>query len=80
MDNPETLTTLGTQETGRTMIDITLHRKTPYNSDANSSDTKEKTVLAQLANTRRVSIKQHEHHLQRKSQQLHKEVMRKKHR
>jgi hypothetical protein len=29
MDNPETLTTLGTQETGRTMIDITLHRKTP---------------------------------------------------
>jgi hypothetical protein len=26
MDNPETLTTLGTQETGRTMIDITLHR------------------------------------------------------
>jgi hypothetical protein len=27
MDNPETLTTLGTQETGWTMIDITLHRK-----------------------------------------------------
>jgi hypothetical protein len=49
MDNPDTLTTLGTQETGRTMIDITLHRKPPYNSDANSSDTKEKTVLAQLA-------------------------------
>ena len=29
MDNSETLTTLGTQETGRTMIDITLHRKPP---------------------------------------------------
>jgi hypothetical protein len=29
MDNSETLTTLGTQETGRTMIDITLHRKKP---------------------------------------------------
>jgi hypothetical protein len=27
MDNSETLTTLGTQETGRTIIDITLHRK-----------------------------------------------------
>jgi hypothetical protein len=27
MDNSETLTTLGTQETGRTMTDITLHRK-----------------------------------------------------
>ena len=25
MDNSETLKTLGTQETGRTMIDITLH-------------------------------------------------------
>jgi hypothetical protein len=49
MDNSETLTTLGTQETGRTMIDITLHRKQPYNPDDNSSDTKEKTVLAQLA-------------------------------
>ena len=49
MDNPETLTTLGTQETGRTMIDITLHRKQNYNPDDNSSDTKEKTVLAQLA-------------------------------
>jgi hypothetical protein len=33
MDNPETLTTLGTQETGRTMIDITLRRKPPYNPD-----------------------------------------------
>ena len=43
MDNSET------QETGRTMIDITLHRKHPYNQDDNSSDTKEKTVLAQLA-------------------------------
>jgi hypothetical protein len=49
MDNPETLKTLGTQETGWTMIDITLHRKPPYNPDDNSSDTKEKTVLAQLA-------------------------------
>jgi hypothetical protein len=49
MDNPETLTTLGTQETGRTMIDITLHRKQTYNPDDNSSDTKEKTVLVQLA-------------------------------
>ena len=29
MDNSETLATLGTQETGRTMIDITLHRKPP---------------------------------------------------
>ena len=37
------------QETRRTMIDITLHRKHPYNPDDNSSDTKEKTVLAQLA-------------------------------
>ena len=27
MDKSETLTTLGTQETGRTMIDITLHRR-----------------------------------------------------
>ena len=35
-------------ETGRIMIDITLHRKPPYNPDDNSSDTKEKTVLAQL--------------------------------
>ena len=49
MDNSETLTTLGTQETERPMIDITLHRKQPYNPDDNSSDTKEKTVLAQLA-------------------------------
>jgi hypothetical protein len=49
MDNSETLTTLGTQETGWTMIDLTLHRKPPYNPDDNSSDTKEKTVLAQLA-------------------------------
>jgi hypothetical protein len=48
MDKSETLTSLGTQETGRTMIDITLHRKHPYNPDDNSSDTKEKTVLAQL--------------------------------
>jgi hypothetical protein len=49
MDNSETLTTLGTQETGRTMIDIILRIKPPYNPDDNSSDTKEKTVLAQLA-------------------------------
>jgi hypothetical protein len=49
MDNSKTLATLSTQETGRTMIDITLHRKHPYNPDDNSSDTKEKTVLAQLA-------------------------------
>ena len=49
MDNWETLTTLGTQETGRTMIDITLHRKIPYNPDDNSSDAKEKSVVAQLA-------------------------------
>ena len=49
MDNPEILTSLGTQETGRTMMDITLHRKPPYNPDDNSSDTKEKTALAQLA-------------------------------
>jgi hypothetical protein len=49
MDNSETLTTLGTQETGRTMIDIILRIKQPYNPDDNSSDTKEKTVLAQLA-------------------------------
>ena len=49
MDNSETLTTLGTQETGRTMVDITLHREKTYNPDDNSSDTKEKTVLAQLA-------------------------------
>ena len=51
MDNTEKLTTLGTQETGRTMIDITftLHRKKKYNPDDNSSDAKEKTVLAQLA-------------------------------
>ena len=49
MDNPETLTTLGTQETGWTIIDITLHRKKNYNPDDNSSDTKEKAVLAQLA-------------------------------
>jgi hypothetical protein len=49
MDNSETLTTLGTQETERTMIDITLHRKPHYNPDNNSNDTKEKTVLAQLA-------------------------------
>ena len=51
MDNTEKLTTLGTQETGRTMIDITftLHRKKNYNPDDNSSDAKEKTVLAQLA-------------------------------
>jgi hypothetical protein len=49
MDNSETLTTLGTQETGRTMIDITLHRKKTYNPDDNLSDTKEKTVLAHLA-------------------------------
>ena len=49
MDNSETLTTLGTQETGRTMIDITLRRKNPYNPDDNSSDAKEKTALAQLA-------------------------------
>jgi hypothetical protein len=27
MDNPETLTTLDTQETGRAMTDITLRRK-----------------------------------------------------
>ena len=51
MDNSEKLTPLSTQETGRTMIDITLHRKLPYNPDDNSSDTKEKTVLAQLAVT-----------------------------
>ena len=32
------------------MIDITLHiTPPPYNPDDNSSDTKEKTVLAQLA-------------------------------
>ena len=49
MDKSETLTSLGTQETGRTMIDITLHRKHPYNPDDNSSDAKQKTVLAQLA-------------------------------
>ena len=50
MDKSETLTTLGTQETGRTMIDITLHRKKNYNPDDNSSDTKKKkTVLGQLA-------------------------------
>jgi hypothetical protein len=49
MDNSETLTTLGTQETGCTMIDIALHRKPHNNPDDNSSDTKEKTVLAQLA-------------------------------
>ena len=48
MDNQETLTALGTQETVRTMVDITLHKKT-YNPDDNSSDTKEKTVLAQQA-------------------------------
>ena len=48
MDNSETLTTLGTEETGRTMTDITLHRKKNYNPDDNSCDTKEKTVLAQL--------------------------------
>ena len=29
MDNPETLTTLGTHETGQTVIDITLQRKHP---------------------------------------------------
>ena len=50
MDNSETLTTLGTQETERTMIDITLHRKKKFNPDDNSSDTKEKTVPAQLLN------------------------------
>ena len=49
MDNSETLTTLGTQETGRTMIDITLRRKKNYNPDSYSSDTKEKTVIVQLA-------------------------------
>ena len=49
MDNSETLTTLGTQETGWTMIDIALHRKFHNNPDDNASDTKEKTVLAQLA-------------------------------
>jgi hypothetical protein len=49
MDISETLTTLGTQETGRKMIDITLHRTQNYNPDDNSSDTKKKTVLAQLA-------------------------------
>jgi hypothetical protein len=49
MDNPETLTTLSTQETERTMIDFTLHRKPHNNPDDNSSNTKEKTVLAQLA-------------------------------
>ena len=48
MDNSETLTSLGTQETGRTMINITLLRKIPYNPDDSSSDAKEKTVLAQL--------------------------------
>ena len=48
MDNSETLTTLDTQETGRTMIDITLHRKHHYNPDYSSNDTKEKRVLAQL--------------------------------
>jgi hypothetical protein len=40
---------IGTQETGRTMIDITLHRTQNYNPDDNSSDTKNKTILAQLA-------------------------------
>jgi hypothetical protein len=45
MDKSESLTTLGIQETGRTMINITLHRKNP---DDNSSDTKKKTILAQL--------------------------------
>ena len=49
MDNSETLTTLGTQETGWTMIDIALHRNTHNNPDDNSSDTKDKTILAQLA-------------------------------
>ena len=60
MDNSETLATLGTQETGRKMIDITLHytEKKTYNPDDNSSDTKEKTILAQLA-VPVVSIKQH---------------------
>ena len=38
MDNSETLTTLGTQETGRTMIDIILHRNKNYIPDDNSSD------------------------------------------
>ena len=51
MDNSETLTTFGTQETERKMIDITLHReKKKYNPDDNASDTKEKIVLAQLLN------------------------------
>ena len=49
MNNSETLTTLRTQEIGWTMIDIALHRNTHNNTDDNASDTKEKTVLAQLA-------------------------------
>jgi hypothetical protein len=49
MDNSETLTTLRTHETERTMIDIILHKKHPNNPNDNSSDTKKKTVLAQLA-------------------------------
>ena len=49
MDNSETLTTLGTQETRWTMIDIALHRKSHNNPDDNASDAKEKTVLAHLA-------------------------------
>jgi hypothetical protein len=51
MDNPETLTTLDTQETGRTMIDIALRRKPHYTSDDNLSATEGITVPAHLVGT-----------------------------
>ena len=66
MDNTETLTTLGTQETGRTMIDITLHRNKNYNPDDNSSDTKEKTVLAQLLNNTNIICQERSNNCKRK--------------
>jgi hypothetical protein len=52
MDKSETLTTLGTQETGRTMIDITLHRKKTYNPD----DEKTEILLKMAINKPKTSV------------------------
>ena len=66
MDNPETLTTLGTQETGWTMIDITLHRKKLQSRWLFKWYERENNPCSTIR-TRRVTIKQHEHHLLRES-------------
>jgi len=61
MDNPETLTTFGTQETGRTMIGIALSRN-PSKIQINQVLPQGKQPCSN-SGTRRVLVKRHERHL-----------------